>query len=52
MRKKLGERFGVVFSLTMVVMDTELGPGLVFPEAVTTLYWFTVTFGMGFARSS
>ena len=24
MRKKLGERFGVVFSLTVVVMDTEL----------------------------
>ena len=24
MRKKLGKKFGVVFSLTVVVMDTEL----------------------------
>ena len=26
MRKKLGEKFGVVFSLTVVVTDTELFP--------------------------
>ena len=41
MRKKLGEKFGVVFSLTVVVTDTELlGVCFVFPTAVGTLWRF------------